>query len=132
MAPAAEDTLTRFFTSTHTTPQDYDLIVTGDLGFEGGDILCELMEIDGFPIRDRYADCGQLIYHREQQDMHGGGSGCGCSAIVLAAHFLPMIVCGELSRILFLSTGAMMSPDSIKQGQNIPAVAHLLEIFAQP
>ena len=128
MAPAAEDTLTRFFRATETQPTDYDLIVTGDLGFEGGDILCELMEIDGFPIRERYTDCGQLIYHRKKQDMHGGGSGCGCSAVVLAAHLLPMLATGELGRILFLSTGAMMSPDSIKQGQNIPAVAHLLEI----
>ena len=128
MAPAAEDTLNRYFASTDTRPEDYDLIVTGDLGFEGGSILCDLMRADGYPIADRYTDCGMLIYHREEQDVHGGGSGCGCSAVVLAAHLLPRLECGELSRILFLSTGAMMSPDSIKQGQNIPAVAHLLEI----
>ena len=132
MAPAAEDTLTRFFRATDSSPTDYDLIVTGDLGFEGGTILCDLMRADGYPMEDRYTDCGQLIYSREGQDVHGGGSGCGCSAVVLASHLLPMLERGELSRILFLSTGAMMSPDSIKQGQNIPAVAHLLEIEATP
>lgn len=131
MAPAAEDTLVRFFRATHTTPADYDRIVTGDLGFEGGDILCDLLRADGYPIRDRYADCGQLIYSREAQDVHGGGSGCGCSAVVLAAHFLPKLRSGELSRILFLSTGAMMSPDSIKQGESIPAIAHLVELCGE-
>ena len=128
MAPAAEDTLVRYFTATDTRPADYDLIVTGDLGFEGGSILCDLMRADGYPLSDRYTDCGMLIFDREEQDVHGGGSGCGCSAVVLAAHLLPMLERGELSRILFLSTGAMMSPDSIKQGRNIPAVAHLLEL----
>lgn len=128
MAPAAEDTLLRFFRATETHPRDYDLIVTGDLGYEGGTILCDLLRADGYPMDDRYTDCGQLIYHRKEQDVHGGGSGCGCSAVVLASHLLPKIERGELHRILFLSTGAMMSPDSIKQGQNIPAVAHLLEI----
>lgn len=130
MAPAAEDTLTRFFHATNTTPADYDLIVTGDLGFEGGDLLCELMRTDGYDLGNHYTDCGRLIYRRVEQDVHGGGSGCGCSAVVLASYLLPKLVGGALSRILFLSTGAMMSPDSIKQGKNIPAVAHLLEITA--
>lgn len=128
MAPAAEDTLIRFFRATETTPDRYDLIVTGDLGFEGGEILCDLMQADGFSMSDRYTDCGQLIYNRRSQDVHGGGSGCGCSAVVLSAYLLPRLARGELSRILFLSTGAMMSPDSLKQGNSIPAVAHLLEI----
>ena len=128
MAPAAANTLTRFFAETGTSPRDYDLIVTGDLGYEGGAILCDLMLAEGKDIRNNYTDCGMLIYHRKEQDVHGGGSGCGCSAVVLAAHLLPRLERGELSRILFLSTGAMMSPDSIKQGQNIPAVAHLLEM----
>ncbi len=128
MAPAAEDTLTRYFEATKTSPADYDMIVTGDLGFEGGDILCDLLKADGYPMRERYTDCGRLIYDRERQDVHGGGSGCGCSAVVLASHLLPKLESGELARILFLSTGAMMSPDSIKQGNSIPAVAHLLEL----
>lgn len=131
MAPAALDTLVRFFQNTGERPESYDLIVTGDLGFEGGAILCDLMRAEGFPLGDRYADCGQLIYHRKKQDVHGGGSGCGCSAVVLASYLLPKLERGELGRILFLSTGAMMSPDLIKQGKNIPAVAHLLEIVSE-
>jgi len=128
MAPAAEDTLVRFFRATKTQPSDYDLIVTGDLGYEGGEILCELMRLAGYDLADRYSDCGTRIYFREDQDVHGGGSGCGCSAVVLSAELIPKLLGGAWERILFLSTGAMMSPDSIKQGQNIPAVAHLLQI----
>ncbi len=103
-------------------------LITGDLGFEGGDILCDLMRFEGIDIASRYTDCGQLIYHRKTQDVHSGGSGCGCSAVVLASHLLPQIEQGALRKILFVATGAMMSPDSIKQGNAIPAVAHLLEI----
>ena len=128
MAPAALDTLLRFFKATGKRPEDYDRIVTGDLGFEGGAILQDLMRADGVPLGRRYSDCGQLIYDRVLQDVHAGGSGCGCSAVVLSAYYLPKLQSGELRRILFLSTGAMMSPDSIKQGKAIPAIAHLVEL----
>ncbi len=128
MAPAALDTLCRFFEETATDPENYDLIVTGDLGHEGGDILCSLMKAEGYDIDPVYNDCGRMIYDRERQDVHGGGSGCGCSAVVLSADILPRIKKGELSRVLFMATGAMMSPDSLKQGENVLAVAHLLEI----
>lgn len=128
MAPAAADTLVRFFYETGMRPEAYDLIVTGDLGFEGGEILTDLMRFEGYPLGERYRDCGQLIYERHRQDVHGGGSGCGCSAVVLSAYLLPLLESGEAERMLFLSTGAMMSPDSIKQGQTIPAIAHLLEM----
>jgi len=128
MAPAARDTLHRYFASTGASPKDYDKIVTGDLGFEGGSILCELMRADGIELSERYADCGQMIYHKKEQDVHGGGSGCGCAASVLAAHVLPTLRSGEWKRILFLATGAMMSPDLIKQGENIPSIAHLIEL----
>ena len=128
MAPAALDTLCRFFEETQMGPEDYDLIVTGDLGFEGGDILCSLMKSEGYDIDSVYNDCGRMIYDRERQDVHGGGSGCGCSAVVLSADILPKVQRGELSRILFTATGAMMSPDSLKQGEKVLAVAHLLEI----
>jgi len=128
MAPAALDTLKRYFASTGYEPKRYDLIVTGDLGYEGGSLLCDLMRAEGIDITERYTDCGQLIYYKKEQDVHGGGSGCGCSAVVLSAHLLPRLLSGELERILFLATGAMMSPDLIKQGENIPAVAHLLEL----
>lgn len=132
MAPAALDTLVRFFKESGERPENYDAIVTGDLGFEGGRILEELMEAEGYPMGDRYTDCGQLIYYREKQDVHGGGSGCGCSAVVLGAYLLPKLTGGEWERILFIPTGAMMSPDSLKQGQSIPAVAHLLELHGTP
>ncbi len=132
MPPAALDTLVRFFKETGERPERYDAIVTGDLGFEGGQILEELMEIEGYPLGERYTDCGQLIYDRARQDVHGGGSGCGCSAVVLGAHLLRRLEAGEWSRILFLPTGAMMSPDSLKQGNSIPAVAHLLELERVP
>ena len=132
MAPAAVDTLCRFFEETHARPEDYDLILTGDLGYEGGDILCSLMQAEGYEIASVYNDCGQMIYHKNGQDVHGGGSGCGCSAVVLSADILPKVKRGELGRILFLATGAMMSPDSLKQGEAVLAVAHLLEIEHLP
>ena len=131
MAPAAADTLLRYFKSGNTRPEDFDRIVTGDLGYEGGAILCELMEREGYPLGDRYDDCGMMIYHRKRQDMHAGGSGCGCSAVVLASHFLPLLSEGTLRDILFIGTGAMMSPASIQQGEAIPAVAHLLRITSE-
>lgn len=131
MAPAAADTLLRFFCETGTVPGDFDLVVTGDLGYEGGDILCDLMAIEGVPIRDVYNDCGMMIYSRDTQDTHAGGSGCGCSAAVLASYLLPKLKTGELRRVLFLGTGAMMSPQIIQQGECIPAVAHLVCLTAK-
>ena len=128
MAPAAVDTLLRWLEATGRPITDWDRIVTGDLGFEGGELFCSLTERHGVTVRDRYADCGQLIYDRKKQDVHAGGSGCGCAGTVLGAYFLPQLQTGELHRILFLATGAMMSPDSIKQGENIPAIAHLIEL----
>ncbi len=128
MAPAAVSTLTRYFKATKTTPDDFDMILTGDLGWEGGSILCELMSIEGYDIKKRYNDCGMLIYDRAAQDMHSGGSGCGCSAVVLASYIIPKLARGELSDILLLGTGAMMSPSSVLQGLSIPAVAHLVRL----
>ncbi len=128
MAPAAADTIMRYFKLSDRTPEEFDAIITGDLGYEGGSILCELLVAEGLDIRDRYNDCGMMIYDREKSDMHSGGSGCGCSAVVLASHLLPRIERGELRRILFLGTGAMMSPSSLQQGEAIPAVAHLVSI----
>lgn len=126
MAPAAISTLSRYFSESGHAPEDFDAIITGDLGHEGGSILCELLCAEGLDIRDRYDDCGMMIYDRERQDMHSGGSGCGCSAVVLASHLIPRLERGELRRILLVGTGAMMSPASIQQGEAIPAVAHLI------
>ena len=131
MAPAAESTLCRFFEASGTFPGDYDLIVTGDLGWEGSRILCDLMDTHSaggvsLSVRDRHNDCGCMIFSRSTQDTHSGGSGCGCSAAVLASYLLPRIQSGHIRRMLYLATGALMSPDSLKQGRSIPGVAHLL------
>ena len=130
MAPAAADTLCRFFAATATTPADYDGIFTGDLGSEGKSILCELMQLQGYDMGAQYEDCGCLIYEEPGQDTHAGGSGCGCSSVVLASSLLPQLQRGELNRILLIGTGALMNPDSLKQGRNIPGVAHLVELRA--
>lgn len=125
MAPAVIDTLTRYFTQTGTSPADYDLIATGDLGVEGHGIVSELMKNEGYDMGENYNDCGMLIYDIEKQDMHAGASGCGCSAVVLAASLLERIKCGELNDILFIGTGALMNPMSVQQGQAIPEL-HIL------
>lgn len=127
MAPAAIDTLTRYFTQSQTSPENYDAIFTGDLGFEGSQILKELMLADGYDMGKNYNDCGNLIFDREIQDIHSGGSGCGCSAVVAASYIIPRIKSGEIKNALFIGTGAMMSPSSLKQGLSIPAIAHLIK-----
>lgn len=125
MAPAAADTLLALLTDTKTTPDDYDLIVTGDLGQVGHDLLMQLMREQRMPLPDqKYEDCGLLIFDRQRQDTHAGGSGCGCSAAVLNAHILPRLQRGELRRVLFMSTGALMSLTSSQQGESIPGIAH--------
>ena len=126
MAPAVCDTLVRFFRESNTKPSDYDLILTGDLGYEGGSILKEFMEIEGYPMGDNYTDCGILIYDKRLQDTHAGGSGCGCSATVLSAYILPEIRMGRYKKVIFVASGAMMSPDMVKQGESIPSIGHLL------
>lgn len=128
MAPAAANTLMRYFQTTKNSPSDFDLIVTGDLGIEGGSILCELLLSEGLDIRQQYNDCGAMIYDSKKQDKHSGGSGCGCSAVVLASYICPLLERGELKNVLLVGTGAMMSPASIQQGQAIPAVAHLIHL----
>ncbi|MBE6585242.1 MAG: stage V sporulation protein AD [Ruminococcaceae bacterium] len=126
MAPSAADTLLRYFKESETSAEDYDLIVTGDLGWEGGSILCDLMNSEGYPIETNYQDCGRLIFSKNTQDTHGGGSGCGCSAVVLGSYLLPRLMRGKIKKMLFMATGALMSPDSLKQGNAIPGVGHLL------
>ena len=128
MAPAVLDTLARFFRESGSTPRDYDAIVTGDLGHEGGALLREMMLAEGYDLGDRYGDCGEMIYDRGRQDKHAGGSGCGCVASVSAAFLLPKLARGEWRNVLLIATGAMMSPSSIMQGEAIPAVAHLVRL----
>lgn len=128
MAPSACSTLKNFFKDTNTTPEDYDVIYTGDLGSVGTLLLYELMEREGYDLKCRHADCGLLIYDNEGQDAHAGGSGCGCSASILASFIMHRFESGDFKNILFMSTGALLSPTSSFQGESIPGVSHLINI----
>ena len=122
MAPAAADSILRFLSSSGTTPEDYDHIVTGDLGIYGSELLLMLLSGAGIEVKN-HLDCGALLYDCGAQDAHAGASGCGCSAAMLSAHFLPKLWRGEMKKLLFLSTGAIMSPSSVAQGENIFGIA---------
>ena len=124
MAPAAAATILGFLSDTGTTPEDYDLILTGDLGQVGSDLLYELATREGVDLRSRHTDCGLLIYDRDRQDVHAGGSGCGCCASVLCSYILPSLREGRVKRVLFAATGALLSPTSTQQGESIPSIAH--------
>ena len=128
MAPAAAATLSTFFEDTGTQPDNYDLIVTGDLGQVGSELLLELLEKDKISIAKQHRDCGLLIYDRETQNVNAGGSGCGCSATVLCSYLLKKLQQGELKNILFMATGALMSSTSSQQGESIPGIAHLVHL----
>ena len=128
MAPSAYSTLKAYFEDTNTGPEDYDVVFTGDLGKVGSDLLYELCESDGIDIRCRHSDCGLIIYDRDKQDMHAGGSGCGCSASILNSYIMHRFEEGELNNILFMSTGALLSPTSTMQGESIPGISHLINI----
>lgn len=128
MAPAALETLCAHFADTGRTPDYYDLIVTGDLGAVGHDIVTELAQRAGADLTKNYTDCGLLIYDREKQDVHSGGSGCGCSASVLAGYLMPMVKSGEIKRLLFAATGALMSPTTTLQGESILGICHAVAI----
>ena len=130
MAPAAIDTLETLFHETHTTPADYDLIVTGDLGAVGHDIVVDLMGKDGFDMTKNYTDCGLLLYDRDKQDMHAGGSGAGCSASTLCGYLLTEMKKGKWDKIIFAPTGALLSPTSSFQGESIPGICHAV-VFSQ-
>jgi stage V sporulation protein AD len=126
MAPAAAETLSNYFSDTGTGPESCDLILTGDLGSVGSDLLEQLMTREGHDISGKHSDCGLMIYDMEKQDVHAGGSGCGCSAAVLCSVILQRMTAGELHKVLFIGTGALMSPTSSQQGESIPSVAHLI------
>lgn len=125
MAPAAANTIADFLKDTSSSPSDFDMILTGDLGKVGSRLLCELLQKDrGIDIESVHADCGLLLYDTEKQDVHAGGSGCGCGASVLNSYIMRRLESGELSRVLFVATGALMSPTSSLQGESIPSIAH--------
>ncbi len=124
MAPAAADTIVAFLKDTQMAPEDFDMILTGDLGEVGSDLLRQLTKKDGYIIDKMQRDCGMNLYHMEEQDVHAGGSGCGCSAGVLCSRILRQLEQGELHRILFVATGSLHSPTSVQQGTPIPGIAH--------
>lgn len=131
MAPAAADTLTRWFKCSGKSPENYDAIVTGDLGKIGGKLLAEIMMKQGYDVNPCYHDCGAMMFDAETQDTHAGGSGCGCGGSILCGHFLPLVKSGKIKRMLFMATGALMSPMLVQQGESIPSIAHLVEITGE-
>jgi len=127
MAPAAYDTLSAHFRDTGRDPSFYDLIVTGDLGKLGYEIVCEFFQKDGVDLPN-YNDCGLILFDCKSQDVHCGASGCGCSAAVLTANLIPGLLSGKWENILFCPTGALLSPTSTQQGESIPSVCHAIAL----
>lgn len=128
MAPAAADLIYQNLMDFGRMPEDYDRIITGDLGLVGQRAVIDLLKEKGFDIEKQHMDCGIEIYNSEEQDTHAGGSGCGCSAVTLSAYLLPKIKEGIFKRILFIPTGALLSKTSFNEGQTIPGIAHGLVI----
>lgn len=128
MAPAAADTITQHFKDTGKTPDYYDLIITGDLAAYGRELLVELARKEGYEIDHLLTDCGIEIFDPDTQDTHAGGSGCGCSAVVLSGYLYKELKKGKWNKILFVATGAMLSPGSMQQGETIPGIAHAVAI----
>ena len=128
MAPAAIDTISKHFKDTGYTPDDYDLIITGDLGSIGKSILIDLMGKEGYDLSMVYDDCGVKIFDNEAQDTHAGGSGCGCSAVVFNGFIYNQLISRNFNRVLLISTGALHSPITMQQGESIPGIAHAVTI----
>ena len=130
MAPAAAVTIGNFFRDTGRCPEDYDLIATGDLGLVGSELLITLLKKDAIDISRQHNDCGLMLYDVKGQGTTCGGSDCGCSASVFSAYLYDQLKKGRMHRLLLVSTGALLSPTSTMQGENIPCIAHLVEITA--
>lgn len=124
MAPAAYETLNALFAETGTGPETFDLILTGDLARLGSGVVRDFFLADGIDLGERYQDCGEMLYDAEAQDVHMGGSGCGCSAAVLCGEVLNGMRSGKWQRIVFAGTGALLSPLSTQQGESIPSICH--------
>ncbi len=128
MAPAAIDTISQHFRDTGYNPEDYDLIITGDLASIGKSILLDLMKRAGYDLSKNYTDCGVKIFDNVKQDTHAGGSGCGCAAVVFNGYIYKEMVKGNLNRVLLVATGALHSSTSILQDESIPGIAHAVTI----
>ena len=130
MAPAAGEVIAQNLIDFGCQPEHYDKIITGDLGKVGKDILIDFVEAKGYDIHKQYMDCGIEIYG-EEQNVQAGGSGCGCSAVMLTGYILKMLEKGEWNRVLFVPTGALLSQVSFNEGNSVPGIAHgvVLERF---
>ena len=128
MAPAAFDTLITHLQDTCRKPSYYDLIITGDLGYIGKDILTELAETKGYNIKNNYNDCGVLIFDKNEQDTHSGGSGCACVATTFSGYLYKQLKSRKINKILLIATGALMNATSSQQGESIPGIAHAISI----
>lgn len=124
MAPAAASTISQHFNDFNSQPEDYDKIITGDLGSVGQKVLLDLLRDKGYDISDKHMDCGMEIYDAQSQDTHAGGSGCGCSAVTLSAYILKQLEEGNWNKVLFVPTGALLSKTSFNEGQTVPGIAH--------
>ena len=129
MAPAAYETIRAHLNDLDRCPDDFDRIITGDLGKLGKELVLQLAGRDGLDLRDKLMDCGTLVFDMERQDVHAGGSGCGCSAITLCGYLLTMMQRKEWKRILFCGTGALLSPTSTQQGLPIPGTCNAVSII---
>lgn len=128
MAPAALDTLIAHFQDTGRKPSYYDLIITGDLGYIGKDILTDLAKTKGYNIKSNYNDCGVLIFNKDEQDTHSGGSGCACIATTFSGYLFKELKNRKINKILLMATGALMNATSSQQGESIPGIAHAIAI----
>lgn len=128
MAPAAADSLYQFFTDTNTKPEDYDAVFTGDLGEVGSKLVSQLLLEENISLGRVHKDCGLMLYDANTQDVHAGGSGCGCSAAVLCGHIIKGLSKNIYRNVLFAATGALMSPTSQQQGESIPGIAHVVNL----
>ncbi len=126
MAKAAADSIKRYFLYSGKKAKDFDIIATGDLGREGYELCSELLGNSIPGLADRFTDCGMLIFDLDKQDVNSGGSGCGCSAAVTAGFFFDKLIKGEVNNVLLLSTGALMNPNTVFQGQSISGIAHAI------
>ena len=124
MAPAAASTLEQHFTDFAGQPEEYDKIITGDLGKVGQRVLIDLLRKQGYDISEQHMDCGLEIYDAASQDTHAGGSGCGCSAVTLSAYILKQLEEGNWKKVLFMPTGALLSKTSFNEGMSVPGIAH--------
>lgn len=132
MAPASASTLEQHFIDFGSQPNDYDKIITGDLGRVGQTVLIELLKDRGYDISKVHMDCGIEIYDEKEQDPHAGGSGCGCSAVTLSAYILKQLEEGIWKKVLFMPTGALLSKTSFNEGKSVPGIAHAVVLEAVP